>query len=63
MAPLWQANGNPDDTAIKDLLSPYADDRSALSDCTKLAWSSFECAKSILIYGFESQAQASRWSP
>ncbi len=53
MARLWQANGKADDTAIKDLLSPYADDRSALSDCTKLASSGFQCTTSVIIYGFE----------
>src|SRR5207247_1868611 len=34
-------NGKPDDTALKDLLSPYESDRSALTDCVKLANSSF----------------------
>jgi hypothetical protein len=30
-------NGRPDDTALKNLLSPYESDRSALGDCLKLA--------------------------
>jgi len=30
-------NGKPDDTAIKDILSPFSSDRSALTDCIKLA--------------------------
>jgi hypothetical protein len=47
-------NGRPDDTAIKDLLSPYPSDRSALADCTKLARSGFACSKAMLIYGFDS---------
>src|SRR5262249_37529753 len=46
-------NGKPDDTAVKDLLSPYAVDHSAVSDCMKLAASGFECRKAVLIYGFE----------
>jgi len=46
-------NGKPDDTAIKDILSPYASDRSALTDCTKLAHSVIAPRKAILIYGFD----------
>ena len=30
-------NGKPDDTAVKDILSPFASDRSAVSDCRKIA--------------------------
>ena len=46
-------NGKPDDTAIKDLLSPYASDRSALTDCEKLATSGFRCQTALLVYGFD----------
>jgi hypothetical protein len=46
-------NGKPDDTAIKDLLSPYESDRSALTDALKLARSDLSSRKAILIYGFE----------
>jgi hypothetical protein len=46
-------NGKPDDTSIKDILSPYASDRSALTDCTKLALSTIAPRKAILIYGFD----------
>jgi hypothetical protein len=46
-------NGKPDDTALKDLLSPYNGDRSALSDARKLARSSLRCHKAVLVYGFE----------
>jgi hypothetical protein len=46
-------NGKPDDTAIKDILSPYESDRSALADCTKLATAQFTCRKAITIYGFD----------
>jgi hypothetical protein len=46
-------NGKPDDTSLKDLLSPYPTDRSALTDAVKLAGSDFDCNKAVLIYGFE----------
>lgn len=46
-------NGKPDDTSIKDVLSPYESDRSAVSDCIKLARYAFEGKRAILIYGFE----------
>jgi hypothetical protein len=46
-------NGKPDDTALKDLLSPYESDRSALTDTAKLARSGFPGRKAMLIYGFE----------
>ncbi len=53
MARLSGDNGKPDDTSIKDILSPYDRDRSALSDCRKLAESRFAKRAAILIYGFE----------
>jgi hypothetical protein len=46
-------NGRVDNTAVKDLLSPYPADRSALTDCAKLAEASLPCRKAMLIYGFE----------
>jgi hypothetical protein len=46
-------NGKPDDTAIKDILSPFASDRSALTDCVKLAASSIAPRRAVLIYGFD----------
>jgi hypothetical protein len=46
-------NGKPDDTAIKDILSPFASDRSAVSDCRKIAESDIAPHRSILIYGFD----------
>ena len=46
-------NGKPGDTAIKDILSPYAADRSALTDCVKLTASTVAPRKAILIYGFD----------
>ena len=46
-------NGKPDDTAIKDILSPFPSDRSAVSDCTKIAASTIAPHRAILIYGFD----------
>jgi hypothetical protein len=46
-------NGKPDDTAIKDILSPFRADRSALTDCLKLAESPIQARRAILIYGFD----------
>jgi hypothetical protein len=46
-------NGKPDDTAIKDILSPFNADRSAVTDCTKLAESSVAPRRAMLIYGFD----------
>jgi len=58
MARFWGDNGKPDDTAIKDLLSPYPQDRSALTDCLKLAAAAFRGRKAILIYGFENETRS-----
>ena len=46
-------NGKPDDTAVKDILSPYDKDRSAISDCAKLVHAGFPGRAAVLIYGFE----------
>lgn len=46
-------NGKPDDASIKDLISPFRADRSALSDALKLAESSFPSRTAILVYGFD----------
>jgi hypothetical protein len=46
-------NGKPDDTAIKDILSPFTSDRSALTDCVKLAASRIARRRAVLIYGFD----------
>jgi hypothetical protein len=46
-------NGTYEDTAVKRILSPYEDDRSAVTDCLKLASSGFAGRKAVLIYGFE----------
>lgn len=52
MARFFLNNGNPEDTGIKDILSPFDEDRSALTDTSKLASSRFPCRKGIIIYGF-----------
>ncbi len=54
-------NGTYEDAAIKKILSPYADDRSAVTDCAKLAWSGFAGRRAILIYGFEDPHQPLPW--
>jgi hypothetical protein len=46
-------NGIRDDTAIKDLISPFWADRSALIDGVKLAESEFPSRKAVLVYGFD----------
>jgi hypothetical protein len=46
-------NGKPDDTALKDLLSPYEADRSALTDCIKLARDPIARRKALIVYGFD----------
>jgi hypothetical protein len=47
MARAFGDNGKLDDTYLKDLLSPYESDHSALSDATKLRESGFACRKAI----------------
>ena len=53
LARLGRDNGTYEDAAIKKILSPYADDRSAVTDCAKLASSNFAGKCALLIYGFE----------
>jgi hypothetical protein len=53
-------NGKPDDTAIKDILSPFASDRSALSDCRKLASTQIAPRRAILIYAFDDRRRPLR---
>ena len=55
MARLYGDNGKPDDTAVGQILSPYASDHSAVSDCVKLAEASFTAGKAVMIYGFQSK--------
>lgn len=54
MARLDGDNGKRDDTAVGQILSPYASDHSALSDCAKLAEATFTARKAVMIYGFQS---------
>ena len=53
MARFFGDNGLPDPSAVKDVISPYPADRSALTDVEKLSESAFHCATAVLIYGFE----------
>lgn len=46
-------NGRPNDNILMHVLSPYAEHRSALTDCSKLLSSGIHGRKGILIYGFE----------
>jgi hypothetical protein len=52
MARAFGDNGKLDDTYIKDVLSPYDVDHSAVSDAKKLRTSGFDCRKAVLVYGF-----------
>ena len=54
-------NGTYEDAVIKKILSPYADDRSAISDCVKLARSGFAGRQAVLIYGFEDPSRPFSW--
>ena len=51
-ARLYRNNGDHEPFEFQHLFSPYADDRSALTDCEKLAQSQFTGDKAVLIYGF-----------
>lgn len=53
MARAFGDNGKLDDTWLKDFLSPYSDDRSALGDAQKLRTSGFRCRKAVLVYDFD----------
>jgi hypothetical protein len=47
------ATNKPDDTGVKDILSPFAVDRSALADCFKLVAVGADARQAVLIYGFD----------
>lgn len=51
-------NGKPDDMATKDLISPFDCDRSAVSDCAKLASSRIAPNCALVIYGFDDPLRA-----
>jgi hypothetical protein len=53
MLRLMGDNGKPNDNMLMHILSPYANDRSALTDCPKLVGSGLDGRKAILIYGFD----------
>lgn len=53
MLRLMGDNGKPNDNMLMHILSPYAKDRSALTDCTKLLESGFAGRKAVVIYGFD----------
>ena len=53
MARAFGDNAKLDGTYLKDLLSPYSQDHSALGDAVKLADSAFTCRKAVLVYGFD----------
>jgi hypothetical protein len=61
LARLGRDNGTYEDAAIKKILSPYPEDRSAVTDCAKLAQSGFAGRRAILIYGFEDPHRPLRW--
>lgn len=46
-------NGKPNDNILMHILSPYAQDRSAVTDCVKLAQSGFAARLAVVIIGFE----------
>ncbi len=48
-------NGQPNDNILMHILSPYAEHRSALTDCTKLVRSGLAGRKAIVIYGFDAE--------
>jgi hypothetical protein len=61
MARLRRDNGTYEDTTAKKILSPYPDDRSAVTDCRKLARSGFGKRWAVLIYGFEDPDRPIMW--
>jgi hypothetical protein len=46
-------NGKPNDNILMHILSPYLQDRSALTDCTKLNESQFRGRRAVVIYGYD----------
>ena|SRR2546427_6137648 len=53
MARVYGDNNRPDDTGVKDVISPFAVDRSALADCSKLVALGGDARCAVLIYGFD----------
>jgi hypothetical protein len=46
-------NGKSNDNILMHILSPYKQDRSAVTDCVKLAQSGFTARQAVMIIGFE----------
>jgi hypothetical protein len=53
MMRLMGDNGKPNDSILCYILSPYPQQRSALTDCQKLVNAGFDGTSAILIYGYE----------
>lgn len=53
MLRLMGDNGKPNDNMLMHILSPYPAHRSALTDCTKLLDSGFECERLVVVYGYD----------
>jgi hypothetical protein len=53
MLRLMGDNGKPNDNMLMHILSPYPNDRSALTDCRKLIESGLPGRKAVVIYGFD----------
>src|SRR5262249_48565535 len=53
MARFYGDNNKPDDTSLKDLLSPFDVDRSALTDGAKLARTDGPERRAMVVYGFD----------
>lgn len=53
MMRLMGDNGKPNDNILSHILSPYPQQRSALTDCQKLLNAGFAGTSAILIYGYE----------
>ena len=53
MMRLMGDNGKPNDNILCHILSPYPQQRSALTDCQKLANAGFKGSLAVLIYGYE----------
>lgn len=52
-ARVGEDNSTYEAAAIKKILSPYAGDGNAVSDCVKVAWRGFAGPAAVLIDGFE----------
>jgi hypothetical protein len=53
MMRLMGDNGKPNDNILTHILSPYPQQRSALTDCQKMATAGFAGSTVVLIYGYE----------